>query len=201
MITYHQDYLYSFDLNSLDNKKLSKECLQTESYLNQYLTEKKPKSLYGSFTTSHYSDYNLFTFPVPESIRLYKELKKYCLPFLDSNESYWIQCWINVFRKGDFIDWHDHWASKFKVWHGFYCVDVDNSFTEYKLPNVKNIIKVPSKEGRLVFGKSDGDKHKSSKWENENKPRITIAFDIVPYNALANQGQFSPNHFLPFKSI
>ena len=200
MITYYEDYLYSFDLKKLDNKKLSKECLQTESYLKQYLLNKKEDNFfYGSFTTSHYNDYNLFTFPVPESIKLYEELKKYCYPFLDLNVNYWIQCWVNIFRKGDFIDWHGHWGPEYNVWHGFYCVDVGNSFTEYKIPNVKDIIKVPSKESRLIFGKSNGDRHKSSKWDNDNKPRITIAFDIVPYTTLIIEDQFSPNHFLPFK--
>lgn len=194
MITWHPDYLYSFDLNSLDNKKIFNECLELESYLKTNL--ENPKEKFGSFTTSNYEAYNLFTFPLDETNKLYKEIVTYCSPLLDENTKYWIQCWSNIFRKGDFIDWHGHWDSKYKAWHGFYCVNTDNSFTEYKIPHLEKNIKVQSKNNRLVIGKSDGDKHKSSLWDKES-PRITIAFDIIPLETLKQK--FRPNHYIPFK--
>lgn len=198
MITWHPDYLYSFDLTSLDNNKIFKECLNAEKYLKQNLSNPMPNKLYESFPTSNFDLYNIFSLPLRETSKLYKELLKYCLPFLNIDEDYWLQSWFNVFYKGKKIDWHDHWLSKYKAWHGFYCVNVEDSYTEYKIPKIEKIIKIPSKEGRLVFGKSNGDKHRSSIWTS-HKPRITIAFDIIPYSSLIKDNNFRLNHYLPFK--
>ena len=110
---------------------------------------------------------------------------------------YMIKCWLNVFRKGEKVDWHNHWPAYKKVWHGFYCVQVGDSFTEYKIPKVNNIVKVKSKEGLLVVGKSEDDQHRSSPWNEEQRPRITVAFDIVPIDSVDNE--LRVNHFIPFK--
>ena len=57
--------------------------------------------------------------------------------------------------------------------------------------------KVVSKEGLIVIGKSDGDEHSSSAWKESKRPRITIAFDIIPVEAIPNK--LYGNHFIPFK--
>jgi len=103
---------------------------------------------------------------------------------------------MNVYRNNGFIDWHAHWLAKYKAFHGFYCVNTENvsSFTEYKFTDLGDeVTTVPSKNGRLVFGRSDNDLHRSSPW-NFVFPRITIAFDIVPVSSLST----SINHFIPF---
>lgn len=198
MITWHPDYLYSFDLNSLDNNKIFEECLTSENYLKS-LFPPTELGVYGNYTGAIHKNYNLFTLPNKEISKLYRELVKYCLPLLNNKKDYWVQCWFNVFRKGEKVNWHAHWPPEKKVWHGFYCVNVGESYTEYKIPNVKDIIKIPSKEGRLVFGKSDGDEHKSSPWYSEEKPRITIAFDVIPVSSLTQDNSFYLNHYIPFK--
>ena len=71
------------------------------------------------------------------------------------------------------------------------------SYTEYKIPEVKNIIKIISEEGLIVFGKSDGDKHRSSPWRETKRHRITIAFDIIPIESI--EYKLQGNHFIPFK--
>ncbi len=202
MITYHPDYLYSIDLNTLNNLKIFKEILKTETFIKELFDNyDKDKKVYGSFSTSHFDKYNTFQFPLDETSKLYRELVNNITPFLDKNQNYALQCWFNVFRKDENIDWHNHWLPESKVWHGFYCVHVKDSFTEYKIPNVENIITVPSKEGRLVFGKSDGDFHKSSPWNDPNLPRVTIAFDIIPYKQLRSEDykQYMGRSLLPFK--
>jgi hypothetical protein len=202
MITYHPDYLYSTDLNSLNNQQIFKEILQTEAFIKSLFNNNdNVKTIYGSFSTSNYYRYNTFQFPLDETSKLYKELVNNIYPFLDKKQNYALQCWFNVFRKGENIDWHSHWLSEAKVWHGFYCVYTKNSFTEYKIPDVDEIIKIPSKEGRLVFGKSEGDKHKSSPWDDSNLPRITIAFDIIPYKTLKSENfeTYMERSLIPFK--
>lgn len=226
MITYKENNLYSIDLNSLDNKKIYNEILQGEKLLkkriplfffnsglelnraNQQSVENADWKGYGSYSTENYHMYNTFNFPFYETSKLYRELVNNISPFLNKKEKYGVQCWFNVFRKGENIDWHSHWPPKSRVWHGFYCVYVEDSFTEYKYPPSDTIIKVPSKEGRLVFGKSNNDLHRSSEWDNLNKARITIAFDIVPYKTIIDEIKESdkdPNNitiqgnFIPFQ--
>jgi hypothetical protein len=130
-------------------------------------------------------------YPLPAIHELYFEIQNYFRFATESyfkepyKEKHFIQCWLNVYNKGDFIDWHHHdWNSnrpnKPRAWHGFFCVDVEpNSKTSYKWKGVNEVIDIQSKNGLMVMGISDGDVHKSSAW-NEDNPRITIAFDIVP---------------------
>jgi hypothetical protein len=193
--TYYKDYLYGVNLNSINNSELVENCLNIEKILLSNLPNIE-KSIYGSLTTAHHSIYNLFLFPFEQLNILYYELIKNITPMLE-NTNYVIKSWVNLFKKGEKIDWHGHWPSEAKVWHGFYCVQVGESFTEYKIPNYDEIIKIKSKEGLLVFGKSEGDLHKSSEWNDENKPRITIAFDIIPIGSIHNKLQ--QNQYIPFK--
>jgi hypothetical protein len=151
----------------------------------------------GSKTTAAFKQYNLLSFPIESLQALYHTIVstiKPCLP----KETHIMQCWLNVFRGTEFIDWHDHWTEEFRAVHGFYCVNVTPSFTEYKFKHLpEEIFKIESKEGLLVFGKSNGDEHRSSPWSSTSVPRITIAFDIIPISSLTGY-QTSPYRFLPF---
>ena len=207
MITHSPDYLYSIDLDSLDNEKIFKEILEAEKCLiklfgGPFYRELGDYDVYGNFTSSQFQNYNTFQFPLNETTKLYRILVNTITPFLDKKYNYALQCWFNVFKNGQNTDWHGHWEEHgSKVWHGFYCVNVGDSFTEYKIPNVEKIIKVPSKEGRLVFGKSEGDSHRSSLWTNPETPRVTIAFDIIPYKniKLEEFDEYIGRSFIPFK--
>lgn len=199
MITWHPNYLYSFDIPSLDNKKLYEDCIEIEKYLKSIFPPQE-KNSYGSYTASIHKNYNLFTLPLFSLSKLYKELVNNITPLLEYNDSYHMRCWLNVFRKGDFIDWHNHWPSHFNSWHGFYCINTNNSSTLYNIPDNSEIIEVPSKEGRIVIGKSDNDTHTSTPWENENQHRITIAFDLIPLSSFNKYpNEIILNHFIPFK--
>ena len=196
MVTsHHPNYLFSNKINTIDNNILVKDCLDIEEMLLKTFPNINSK-FYGNLSTAHHERYNFLTFPTKEINKLYYELQKVISPYLD-NKTYYIKSWLNVFRKDQQINWHGHWHSKCKVWHGFYCVQVGKSHTEYKIPGVKDIIKIISKEGLIVFGKSDGDKHRSSPWEETKRHRITIAFDIIPLESI--ESKLHGNHFIPFK--
>jgi hypothetical protein len=207
MNIYHDDYLYGFKLNSIDNIKLMEDCLYVENFILKNfqplpITEQPDAfKIYGNNATAQHPKYNLFTFPIEQLNKLYYEIVKNTCKFLNKEKCYMLKSWLNVFRKGQKINWHSHWGPQFKVWHGFYCVNTEESYTEYSIPNVKDIIKVKSENGLLVFGKSDGDLHKSSEWQNNEVPRITIAFDVVPIDALKQTKNYKLdiNHFIPFK--
>lgn len=147
-----------------------------------------------------FSQYNLFMYPFPEFHSLFKEIQdtfhaaraNQNIP----NKPYYCQCWVNVYEKEQFIDWHYHWLPEYQAWHGFYCVDVEpNSSTTYKL---ENEIEIESKNNLLVISKSAGDLHKSSEWHDPNRPRITIAFDIIPADTLSDGFYDNKlNHWIP----
>jgi len=199
MDTYVPNYLWGEMIPIIDNAKLMEDCLHAEDYLINKLPLKQEQEIgrYGNITTASHNQYNLLSFPIESFQVLYHNMVAVIRPCLPK-EPHVIQCWLNVFRDNGFIDWHDHWPSKYRVIHGFYCVNVTPSFTEYKFAHAPmGTVKVESKEGLLVFGKSDGDEHRSSPWSKTSEPRITIAFDVIPVSMLENF-QVRPNHYLPF---
>jgi hypothetical protein len=204
MNTIVNDYLYSFQLNSIDNEKLFNRCLVMEKIILE-TTPHAEKSLYGTRTGARHDSYNLFTFPVKELHQLYGEMVRTITPLLDKDTTYIMKGWMNVYHKGDNINWHTHWPSKDKVWHGFYCVNVgeNESATIYKIPGIEEDVIVTSKNGLLVIGKSDDDKHSSTIWKG-NKPRITLAFDIIPHwaanpNEDTDMNNLKLHYYIPFK--
>lgn len=197
MQVHSKNYLYSIKLNSIDNKELVSYSLEVEKSLKKTLKPLENTNWYGAFTTAKHKKYNFLTFPNKQVSILYHEIRKNTSPLLE-DRVYVIKSWLNIFRKGEKVDWHKHWPAHKKVWHGFYCVQVGNSYTEYEIPNVGQIVKVHSDEGLLVVGKSDNDRHRSSPWDEESRPRITIAFDIIPIESIDDP--LEVNHFIPFKS-
>ena len=150
-----------------------------------------------TLSTKLFDRYNYLMYPLPGIHNLYRSIQKVFREVdTDSYDDYFIQCWLNFYYKGDFIDWHGHWETKADSWHGFYCLDVEpESYTEYKLED--KLIKVPSKDNLLVISRSGRDVHKSSEW-TEDRPRITIAFDIVPAEKLFDVAAYrNPNHWIP----
>ena len=172
-----KDYLYSTEIQ-LDNPQLAVDCLHVELFLKEAIQDPAPLQDYGSFTSANHSKYNLFNFHTAQINKLFRAIQKHVLAVMPKDE-YMIQCWLNVFRVGQFIDWHAHWPAEHKVFHGYYCVNVGDSITSYKFPNDTGA-KVQNKNGLLVYGKSCGDLHRSSEWDNPEVPRITIAFDVIP---------------------
>ena len=205
MIIYYNDYLYGFNITTINNKALVDECLQIEDYLIRAFPSNLKEGWYGTKSTALHKKYNLFSFPCRELILLYESMVENISPLLDVDRGYMLKSWLNVYREGDSIKPHTHWPSSEQAWHGFYCanVGIDQSKTIYSIPNAPTDIEVPSVNGLLVVGKSDNDRHHTSVWEDSTQPRITLAFDIVPIDSVIrshSHSGFSLNHFIPFKS-
>ena len=179
MTAYIRDYLWGIDIDGIDRRQLVEDCYGAEQYLKSILPSIVGTGSYSTFTTAHFLRYNLLTFPSVELVQLYKMIRQTTTPYLH-DDSYMIQCWLNVYRKGENIKWHKHWPEGLGVYHGFYCVQTEEvpSHTLYRVPGYEEVM-VDSRDGLLVFGKSEGDTHMSSVWEGV-EPRITIAFDIIP---------------------
>tara|TARA_R100001015_G_C4601892_1_gene156851 strand:+ start:357 stop:980 length:624 start_codon:yes stop_codon:yes gene_type:complete len=186
-----KDYLWLFKFDNIDNKKLYQSCYEVEQQLKNVFPPIE-NNKYGCFTSYYHTEYNLFSFPCTELQKLYKNICYSVNKVIDFNEHYYLRCWVNLFEKEKNIDWHSHWEPEFKTYHGFYCVNTEGenkSYTDYKIPG-KDLLRIESKNGLCVFGKSDGDQHKSSEWFNEGY-RVTIAFDVIPVNVLRKYENFT----------
>ena len=187
-----KDYLWLFKYPSINNKRLLLTCYEVEKELK----EKFPPigdNKYGCFSSYYHTEYNLFSFQCQQLQKLYTILSFSINKIIDPEEQYYVRCWVNLFAQEKNIGWHSHWEPEFKTYHGFYCVHTEgkhDSYTDYKLPNKEDVLRITSKDGLCVFGKSDGDKHRSSPWLNENH-RVTIAFDIIPVGVLRRYHEFT----------
>jgi hypothetical protein len=143
-------------------------------------------------STTYFNNYNALTYCKPSYHQLYSTIQQIFHKVKDKNIDYYIQCWINVFSKNNKLSRHGHWAFD-DCWHGYFCVEVEPSSTTYSFSDQSSSIKVINKNNTLIIGKSHLDKHETSNWEEDHN-RITIAFDIVPYNRISG---LQLNHFLP----
>lgn len=209
--TYIPNYLFSTTLDSINNNALMESCLKLEDELrvkyNHGWQEEETKLPYCSFerkipfTTSLFKRYNIFTFPNLQISLLYSKIREVISPCLP-DEPHMIAGWLNVYHNNEKLLPHTHWEPKFRSIHGFYCVNTENveSSTTYKVPEYSDV-EIISKNGLLVFGKSDNDTHYTSTWTHDT-PRITVAFDIVPITTLNENNNLKHKifRFIPFKS-
>ena len=195
MIVSYDNYIHTKKLD-LDLIKMKSSCAKMRLLImNNFMDKPKHYGGQATMTTKLYSQYNVLMYPFPQFHELYHEIRNMFSEMYGTETKYYMQCWLNVYEKGEFIDWHDHWNPAHKAYHGFYCVDTEpNSKTSYSLKDREDIIDIPSQDNLLVLSKSDGDLHKSSEWLEE-RPRITIAFDIVPWDQI--NPSVNLNHWVP----
>jgi hypothetical protein len=182
------DYIHTAKLN-LDLEKLKIGCKDMMNAIenNFWRSVKTPvqkPAFKTAESTTYFDQYNLLMYPFDQFHELYNEIKQVFHTIHTSDEKHYIQCWLNHYNEGDFIDYHSHWLPEKRTWHGFVCVDCEPSKTTYRLPkgsDGKNqIVDVPSINNTLVISKSNGDLHRTWPWPYSDRPRLTIAFDIIP---------------------
>jgi len=202
LVDSHHNYINVYEAN-LDVKELQDTCI----YMNQYInnTFKKLNTHYENSngvnapaTTSMFNAYNLFLYPRPGLFNLYKTVQTAFRSMVNTEDPYYIQCWLNYFNPNTMLSWHSHWEKDYNAYHGYFCVDANDTITTYMLEGYENEIDVKNKNNYLVIGKSGQDRHKTCLLEDRS--RITIAFDIVPQNTLIKV-DFSSlgniNHWVP----
>ncbi len=136
-----------------------------------------------SLTTKLHAHYNFLLFPNKQLHKLYFEIYKFFNQIRIHDGEYYISMWCNIHHKNENLDWHSHNLPEHNAYHGYFSVDSEPSITTYRLPDGK-IEEVVNKNNQIVLSRSDGDQHCVSVW-NEDHPRISLAFDIIPCN-LAN---------------
>jgi len=142
-----------------------------------------------------WSKYNILMYPLPGMHDLYNEIKTMFDQCNTDNNKYYIQAWVNFYYHNDFIEWHYHSPREHNAWHGFLCVDCEPSYTAYKILNWPDMVKIPSENGTLVLSRSGDDQHRTAPWPYKDRPRITIAFDIIPQQFI--QYDEFINHWIP----
>lgn len=193
MAKIYHDYVVTEKLD-LDLVKMKESCYGMYELIKEEFAEGED---FNPVLTSHkklYTKYNLLMYPFDQFYELHEEIKRVFYANNKTDEKYYIQCWLNFYRRGDYIPYHSHWDAEERSWHGFYCVDCEPSRTTYKLPGVDEPVDIPSENNLLVMGKSEGDKHRTWPWTEKDRPRITIAFDIIPR---ANTDKRWLNHWVP----
>lgn len=203
----YYDYLYTKKLN-LEVERILSSCRGMSLFVQKNFPQKDErvsasfammdpdKASKTPFTTQQYWTYNLFMYPAPGFYQLFEQIRSAYRQFSNDDQPAYIQSWLNVYDKDSHLDWHSHAPPECHIWHGFYCVDVaTGSYTDYRIPMVNEEIRIDSEDNLLVIGKGEGDLHRSSPWHLDNKPRVTIAFDIVPIKSL--QPWNTPNHWVP----
>ena len=195
----YKDYIITAKLN-LDLSEIRNSCYKMSNVIDTHFKEKiiaveyvEDEGKLSPLTTKGFEYYNLLMYGFDGFHSLYFEIQKLFRQFNQSNENYYIRCWLNIYQAGNFVDWHDHYPSKCNSWHGFFCVDCEPSKTTYQLPNISKPVDIISENNLLVMSKSNGDRHRTWPWEYEDRDRITIAFDIVP---ATHTGDFL-NHWIP----
>jgi len=188
-----EDYVYTKQLE-LDLSVIKKSVYDlNEIVTNTVIPNFVPSySIEAPESTKFYEHYNLLMYPFPGFYDLYFSIQHLFRSIINTNRQYYVQCWVNIFKEQQFIDWHNHWLPEFKAYHGFYCVNGENTITSYKLKNGKEI-DIKNKNNQIVISKSDGDFHRTYPWHDANEDRITIAFDMVP----AEKIHFGFNHWIP----
>lgn len=186
----YADYIHTKQVN-LNLSELKQYCLQLEKSIITRFGESSTlsKDLSAPVTTLLYAKYNIFCFPNKELYKLFREIQILFRRDLGKTGMYYIQGWINVYNKGQYIDWHKHWDSSKNTYHGFLCVDVGSSITTYHIPGVLEQVDIPGINNNLIISPSKDDMHRTYPW-TEDSPRITIAYDIIPADVL--QSMYNP---------
>jgi hypothetical protein len=195
----YKDYIITDKLN-LDLVEIKNSCYKMKGLIDKHFKEKMLEVNYtedegklAPLTTQGFEHYNLLMHGFAGFHSLYFEIQKLFRQLNQPNENYYIQCWLNMYEKGRFVDWHDHYPPKCNAWHGFFCVDCEPSKTTYRLSSESDTVDIISENNLLVLSKSNGDRHRTWPWEYSDRDRITIAFDIVPS---IHTGDFL-NHWIP----
>jgi hypothetical protein len=159
--------------------------------------------LFGnSLTSVLWTEYNVFNFKQPLLNNLLKKIKQLFVDTYNPTTTYFISAWINIHKKNDNLKWHSHWGKD--TFHGYFALKSEPSTTSYKFEDEEEIYVHTNKNGLLLMNRSEGNRHCVSKW-NEDFDRITLAFDIIPFEIVIREGllpyennKLSCNRFLPF---
>lgn len=156
----------------------------------------------NSVSTMKWQQYNVFQFHILGIRKLYNAVSEmvkeacvyYDIDFYD--QEFMMQGWFNInYSKSGKLDWHDHSPQGAPYFHGYYAVSAEPSethyyaFDEHKINKNKNNKAILSEMGHL---------HAQGDWDWDG-PRITVAYDIVPFRDIQMAGADQEQHWVPLR--
>jgi hypothetical protein len=159
----------------------------------------------GSISTMKWREYNVFQFHIEGIYNLYQSISDmmkeaceyYDIDFVKSK--YMMQGWFNINNAKDGkLDWHDHSAPGdfAPLFHGYYCVNAEPSSTYYMLFNdPSKVVENPNRNNRAIISEM-GHPHAQGDWSWDG-PRITVAYDIVPFDRIKTYPKDQEQHWIP----
>lgn len=180
------DDLYEYLEGKLD-EMLDGKLGIPESQLQKY-------TKYTGAATQLGQDYNVFLFDHPGIKKLQEGLRSAIEEAseyyeLDKSLKFKLRGWFNFDQKTDeagsvnptkdSVFFHDHMGGEgAPVFHGYYAVHAEPSVTFYDIDRKGVIFENINKNNRLILSET-GHPHGRDDWYDD-KPRITIAYDISP---------------------
>jgi len=184
------DSLYAYLENKMEELLSGNLVSIPQEKLSQYNKDNGAPTQLGNY-------YNIFQFDNNEIKALHnalRDLVKDASEYYghDFNEKqYKINGWFNYDPKTqggsgvnplkNDIFFHDHAEGLgAPIFHGYYCVNAEPSITYYKIDG-ETLFENYNKNNRVIVSET-GHPHGRDDWY-EDKPRITIAYDIAPKNS------------------
>lgn len=142
----------------------------------------------------HFVYYNLFYFKHPFIYSLYKNIQEMTIEYCEKNgidykkQKYHIHGFFTYTKKeGIGEDWHDHGDNENHL-HGFLPIDAEPSHTLYRIDGQQ--INLIAKNGRVIVGKNTMHT-RATDW-NEERPRVSVAFNIKPFDTMPDTEFYIP---------
>jgi hypothetical protein len=138
--------------------------------------------------------YNIFSFEHEGIQNLQKAIRSMmseaCEYYgIDSDTKFYLNGWFNLDPKTQGLSgvsplkneafFHDHMGGQGSpVFHGYYCINAEPSKTFYNIDKSGQIFENINKNNRAILSET-GHPHGRDDWFEE-KPRVTIAYDVTP---------------------
>lgn len=151
----------------------------------------------GSITTQKWNKYNVFQMYHPGIHSLFRNVRSMVIEACDhydidfEKEDFWVQGWFNInYNHIGKLDWHEHGGTGAPWFHGYYGVKAEPSTTHYRVFD-KDFVN-ENKNNRAILSET-GHPHAMGDWDWEG-PRITVAYDIVPFRGIMQGWE---QHWIP----
>lgn len=153
--------------------------------------ESEPWTRYNGTPTQLLSKYNLLKDDYEPFRKLHVALRRlteeaceyYGVDF--EKQNYHVMAWFNYdygMHKFDPNYLHDHNNGLgIPDFHGYYCVDAEPSITHYQIDKDPGKMFENVNHNNRVVVSETGHPHSRGDW-NSDRPRITIAYDILPFD-------------------
>ena len=182
-----EDFITDINFNDLSKFLLNKKnkILKLPNTIRENKISDGYTGLGKNSTTSRFDKYNILSWKNKNINKLKQNILKYHKKFLkyfnlELPKELYIQCWVNIMKKGEKINIHLHGCNPDTYLGGNICVKVKNTFTYYINPinQINDPEKYNSKNeiGKITLFQNNIPHYSDEHTDDEE--RITVAFDL-----------------------